>query len=123
MSGYTARTGFRYQGLYLLFRVLRDASDSLDQAWQIGHPDVLQNLDQSQIRYGIEASPRVAGPTGGRITAGPGWDVLVLARDRFEFAEVKSGAVSKDDRVAFWRRLRRELANGSKGMPDLVPVL
>jgi hypothetical protein len=29
MSGYTARTGFRYQDLYLLFRVLRDASDSL----------------------------------------------------------------------------------------------
>lgn len=123
MSGYTARTGFRYQDLYLLFRVLRDASDSLDQAWLIGASDIVQVLGKQKMRYGIEASPRVATPTEGTITAGPDWDVLVLADNKLEFAEVKSGAVSKDDRVAFWCRLRRELAEGYKGRAEVVPVL
>lgn len=123
MSGYTARTGFRYQDLYLLFRVLRDASDSLDRAWHIGAQDALQNLDTSQIRYGIEASPRPSGQNGELIASGPDWDVLVLSQNRLEFAEVKSGAISKDDRLAFWKRLRRELASGSRAATDVVPVL
>ncbi len=101
----------------------RDASDSLDQAWQRGPQDVLQVLDRSQMRYGIEASPRVAGPTDGVTAAGPDWDVLVLGKDTLEFAEVKSGAIPKDDRLAFWRRLRKELADRSSGTSAVVPVL
>jgi hypothetical protein len=115
--------GFRYQDLYLLFRVLRDASDSLERAWQNGLADVFQILDKEAIRYGIEASPRIAGPTVEAVTTGPDWDVLVLAHEKLEFAEVKSGAVSKDDRLAYWCRLRRELANGLCGSTIVVPVL
>ena len=33
----------------------------------------------------------------------------MLGASKLEFAEVKSGAVSKDDRITFWRRVRREL--------------
>jgi hypothetical protein len=123
MSGYTARTGFRYQDLYLLFRVLRDASDSLDQAWQNGAPEVLQVLDKKAVRYGIEASPRIDGPNCESVAVGPDWDVLVLTRGKLEFAEVKSGAIAKDDRLVFWKRLRRELASGSMDVTNIVPVL
>src|SRR5207247_320878 len=114
---------FRYQDLYLLFRVLRDASDSFDEAWQSGIPDVIQVLDKNEIRYGIEASPRTDTTDGKPITVGPDWDVLVLTRGKLEFAEVKSGAISKDDRLTFWKRLRRELGSSSGKATDVVPVL
>ena len=58
MGGFSARKGFLYQDLYLLFRVLRDASDSLGRAWVDGANDAFQLLNKSQTRYGIEASPR-----------------------------------------------------------------
>lgn len=122
MSGYTARTGFHYQDLYLLFRVLRNASDSLDEAWQNGNPDVLQILDKNGVRYGIEASPRTDA-TAGQPTVGPDWDVLVLTRGKLEFAEVKSGTISKDDRLTFWKRLRRELGSNSRKKTEVVPIL
>jgi hypothetical protein len=123
MSGYTARTGFRYQDLYLLYRVLRDASDSLDRAWQTGVADVFQILDQKSIKYGIEASSPISGTASGDVIPGPDWDVLVLAKNKLDFAEVKSGAVMKDDRLVFWRRIRRELASPPNGITNVVPVL
>jgi len=123
MSGFTARTGFRYQDLYLLARVLEDASDSLDQAWRVGVQDELPILATSKIRYGIEASPRISGSSSDVVAPGPDWDVLVLAQNKLEFAEVKSGVVTKEDRLAFWRRLRRELAASSSDSTEIAPVL
>ena len=123
MSGYTARTGFRYQDLYLLFRILQDASTSLERVWQNGIGDTLDALDKIEVRYGIEASPRTDLQSGEAISEGPDWDVLVLTRGRFEFSEVKSGAITKDDRLAFWKRLRRELASPLWVGVEVVPIL
>ncbi len=122
MSGCAARTGFHYQDLYLLFRVLQNASESLDAAWQNCIPDIHKILDRNGIRYGIEASPRIDA-TNPQQTLGPDWDVLVLASGKLEFAEVKSGTLSKEDRLAFWKRLRRELGSKSEESTDVVPVL
>lgn len=123
MSGHIARTGFHYQDLYLLYRVLRDACDSLEEAWEKGLSDVLPILDKNGARYGIEASPRSPLDKGESGPTGSDWDVLVLALKRFEFAEVKSGAISKDDRLALWGRLRRELGRQPTEATNLVPVL
>lgn len=123
MSGHIARSGFQYQDLYLLLRVLRDASGSLDHAWENGVSEVLRVLDGSEVRYGIEASPRANEKTGEVATGGPDWDVLVLTREKFEFAEVKSGAIDKDDRLAFWKRLRRELAARPEESDKVAPIL
>ncbi len=123
MSGHSARIGFHFQDLYLLFRVLRDASDSLEHAWQAAGLDVLQILDNKGVRYGIEASPRGPNAVCGGEESGTDWDVLVLAENKLEFAEVKSGAISKTDREALWRRLRRELVNAPRDPTSIVPVL
>ena len=123
MSGHAARLGFRYQDLYLLLRVLQDASAYLDKAWNTGLPNGAGLLDGSPTRYGIEASLRTQGPADGTTVAGPDWDVLVSHDDTLEFAEVKSGTISKDDRLAFWRRLRRELASSSSHVKAVVPIL
>jgi hypothetical protein len=122
MSGTAARSGFRFQDLYLLLRVLRAASESFDEAWLSGARDVTQVLSRSPLRFGVEASPREGFPSGENSIA-PDWDVLVLAQDKLEFAEVKSGAIAKEDRIAFWRRLRRELTKGSTTGQIIAPVL
>jgi hypothetical protein len=123
MSGFVARSGFRYQDLYLLFRVLNNASNSLHDAWRSGVSDVISVLDKDHVRYGIEAPRRVEISPATTTEPDRDWDVLVLAKDRLEFAEVKSGTVSKQDRLAFWLRLRRELAKASDSKLNIVPVL
>jgi hypothetical protein len=123
MSGFSARSGFRYQDLYLLYRVLRNASNSLEDAWANGATDVLGILDRNSVLYGIEAPRRAASPSGAPDTADRDWDVLVLAKEKLEFAEVKSGAVSKQDRLAFWSRLRRELSKAADSKVEIVPIL
>ena len=107
MSGSIARTGFLFQDLYLLARMLRTASKSLDLAWRTSAPDVVESLKDLQVRFGLEASSSAGESLD--------WDVLVLTGNKLEFAEVKSGPVSKEHRIAFWRRLRRELTSKGKG--------
>ena len=114
MSGSIARTGFLFQDLYLLARMLRTASNSLDLAWRTSAPEVVESLKDLQVRFGLEASGSAEELH---------WDVLVLTGNKLEFAEVKSGLVSKEHRIAFWRRLRRELTSEDKGTMQLVPVL
>ena len=123
MSGFVARSGFQYQDLYLLFRVLQNASNSLHDAWGSGITDVISVLDRNHVLYGIEAPRRVTSIPGTPEKPERDWDVLVLAKDRLEFAEVKSGEVSKQDRLAFWSRLRRELIKASDSKVGIVPVL
>lgn len=118
MSGHIARKGFRYQDLYLLLRVLRSGSGSLESAWRSGANNVLEVLDANPARFGIEAADSQA--DSGQVTD---WDVLVLDGERFEFAEVKSGEVGKQDRITFWNRVRRELQNRLSDAIPLVPVL
>ncbi|HEY5743009.1 MAG TPA: ATP-binding protein [Terrimicrobiaceae bacterium] len=120
MSGQIARTGFLFQDLYLLSRVLRAASDCLDSAWQVGQSNLVDLLDSLPLRFGLEASRPDSSASN---VSALDWDVLVLAPRKFEFAEVKSGAVSKDDRKVFWRRLRRELSRNANAATILVPVL
>ena len=123
MSGQIARSGFLFQDLYLLLRILRAASDCLDSAWRAGQSSVVNLLGSVPIRFGLEASApdSSAGIVSGSIRLD--WDVLVLRPSRLEFAEVKSGTVTKDDRIVFWRRLRRELNRDANAAIILVPVL
>lgn len=122
MSGYIARTGFRFQDLYLLLRVLRTASDALEQAWQSNAHDVIQTIRKWPVRFGIEASP-VANVTNDPNATTPDWDVLIESKTKFEFAEVKSGAIPKSDRLTFWVRLRREIAGNPDAAKTLTPVI
>src|SRR5437899_11829714 len=115
MSCSIASTGLLFQGLYLLERSLRTASSSLDLAWQTSAPEVAESLKDLQVRFGLEASSSAEESLD--------WDVLVLTGHKLEFAEVKSGLLSKEHRIAFWRRLRRELTSEDKGAIQLVPVL
>jgi hypothetical protein len=115
MNGHIARAGFLFQDLYLLFRVLRAASESLDSAWGTGRGEILDLLTDLPIQFGIEASLRADGSAD--------WDILVLAKDKLEFAEVKSGQVTKEDRTVFWCRLRRELGRRTNCASQLTPIL
>lgn len=115
VSGHLARKGFRYQDLYLLLRMLEVAGKELDQCWIQPAPNFAAALDTLPIRFGIEASPR---PDNAGVLD---WDVLVSNAQQLELAEVKSGSVDKDDRIAFWRRLRRELSSTSP--QDVIPIL
>lgn len=97
MSGSLARKGFRFQDLYLLRRVLREAAEQLSHV--VGGSVAVSVRKEAQ--FGIEASvPAPSSPT---------WDSVVAYDDGREVIEAKSGALSKADRVTFWRRLRREL--------------
>ncbi len=46
MSGFTARTGFQYQDLYLMCRVLGMAANALQHAWDKSLADVISLLDK-----------------------------------------------------------------------------
>jgi hypothetical protein len=96
MSGLLARRGFRFQDLYLLRRILHDTADIV----------VAKIAGESTnaappLRFGIEAKTSAAGS--------PDWDSLISYPDTDEVIEAKSGTIGKDDRLALWRRLRREL--------------
>jgi hypothetical protein len=92
MSGALARKGFRFQDLYLLRRVLREAAE------EVSHTVDRTVFDQA--KFGIEAC--ASAPNS------PTWDSVVQYRDSREVIEVKSGTVTKADRVVFWKRLLRE---------------
>lgn len=97
MSGSLARKGFRFQDLYLLHRVLIEAANRF-----------MSRIDESGVaqrgpepRFGIEATTSIGGKS-------PDWDIIIAYHDQLEVIEAKSGSISKSDRVAFWKRLRRE---------------
>src|SRR6266540_2559734 len=92
MSGALARKGFRFQDLYLLRRVLREAAEEFSHT--------VDGTVFHQTKFGIEA--RASAPNS------PTWDSVVQYLEGREVIEVKSGTVTKADRVAFWKRLRRE---------------
>lgn len=116
MSGHLARKGFRFQDLYLLVRVLEAVGKQLDESWRQPASNFTVALDSLQVRFGIEASARNSTDANAL-----DWDVLVSSPEQLELAEVKSGAVEKDDRLAFWNRLRGELTASSS--QRVVPVL
>ena len=92
MSGALARKGFRFQDLYLLRRVLREAAEEFSHT--------VDGTVFHQTKFGIEA--RASAPNS------PTWDSVVQYLESREVIEVKSGTVTKADRVAFWKRLRKE---------------
>lgn len=92
MSGALARKGFRFQDLYLLRRVLREAAEEFSHT--------VDSAISDPAKFGIEA--RASAPNS------PTWDSVVQYQKSREVIEVKSGTVTKADRVAFWKRLRRE---------------
>ena len=96
MSGSLARRGFRFQDLYLLRRILEEAASSL--AADVFGPDGSRR--RSDLRFGIEARTSASGSSD--------WDGIISSVDECEVIEAKSGAITKGDRIAFWRRLRRE---------------
>jgi hypothetical protein len=110
--------GFQFQDRYLLLRVLRVVGVCLDSAWASGTNDVSATLSRLPYKFGLEAS---AAARGGE--AQVDWDVLVFNEANLEFAEVKSGMISKEDRIAFWRRLRHELDVTRDTASVLSPVL
>ena len=63
--------------------------------------DKLRTEDDRQPRFGIEV--------GTDTDRAPDWDNVVEYVDRVEVIEAKSGDVSRADRIAFWKRLRREV--------------
>ena len=104
-----------------MYRVLGTAAGALQQAWDQRLADVLKVLEKEPVKYGIEASRRTSAlGTGGTELD---WDVLVLSATKLEFAEAKSGTIAKDDRIALWRRLRRELVKPSNAALAVIPVL
>jgi len=116
MSGSIARKGFLFQDLYLLFRVLTAASKSLDASWDAGASNPIEALGMSSCRFGLEAS-------NSDTAIAKDWDVLVHEESRLEYAEVKSGAINKQDRLVYWERLRRELAGAANSGTFVVPIL
>ena len=92
MSGALARKGFRFQDLYLLRRVLREAAKAFART--------VDGIIYDQAKFGIEA--RASAPSS------PTWDSVVEYLKNREVIEVKSGTITKADRVAFCKRLRRE---------------
>ncbi len=114
MSGYIARKGFRYQDLYLLLRVLEATGSALYEGWGLGNPNLPARLDNPSLRFGIEGN--ASSTTPGTLD----WDILIDAPASLELAELKSGAITRDDRLAFWRRIRRE---GPTTLKRVAPTL
>src|SRR4051812_37323075 len=94
MSGEFARRGFIFQDLYLLQRALLEAAN--------------QFTDESRTRQDVQFAVEARTVASDNATAP--WDVLFLSGNECEVTEVKSGQLSRDDRLIFWRRLRRETA-------------
>ena len=115
MNGGFARSGFRYQDLYLLHRLLGHARDVCRDAWALGTSDLLAMMDRCTTKFGIEAA--VTSELGQ-----PPWDVTIAIAALTEVTEVKSGAIDKTDREALWRRLRRTAASADRAK-SLTPVL
>jgi len=124
MSGQIARTGFRYQDLYLFIEVLNVVRDSYSDAWQSCSSDILAALNKLPFRFGIEANTRSVqflNNQDGQPTLD--WDVLIEDSNSLSLIEVKSGKIAKDDRKIFWLRLRRELAQQRASAKSFIPAL
>lgn len=80
--------------------------------------DYIGGVRYSPKRFGIEArtGSATSEPT-------PMWDVTIEEREIWDVVEVKSGKLSKDDRLTFWRRLKRELAFARDSQKRIRPVL
>jgi hypothetical protein len=123
MSGQRARSGFQFQDLYLLLQVLKAVRDALGQAWINSAPDILPLIEELPFQFGVEANTRRLELTRREGSEGTrDWDVLIESQEDLKLVEVKSGAIGKDDRIAFWLRIRRELAQPRTKKP-LVPGL
>ncbi|MBN8628993.1 MAG: hypothetical protein J0M17_26265, partial [Planctomycetes bacterium] len=122
-GGSIARGGFRYQDYYLLLRVLKTIAREVERAMSSGLAPSTTILGNIKTKFGIEArsgsSAAVASDDETR-----DWDVVVEEGKTLELVEVKSGKVSKPDRLVFWERIRREFAaptgNSSEVHPRLV---
>ena len=95
MNGSLARKGFRFQDLYILHRILAEIGRRFVDA----AGDQLK-AESGESRFGIEV--------GTDADRAPDWDNVIEYGDRIEVIEAKSGNVSRSDRIAFWKRLRRE---------------
>lgn len=56
LSGAAARTGFRFQDLYLLFRILTAARDGLLDAWNNADENPTRLPDSASVQFGVEAA-------------------------------------------------------------------
>jgi hypothetical protein len=70
------------------------------------------------VRFGIEAKTVVVNDC-----QVPAWDIVLVTSSNREVVEVKSGEISRLDRHAIWRRLRRELSVGSGAVVRPLLVL
>ncbi len=106
MSGQTSRSGFLFSDIYLLDLALRDSLD-VDLSILSGQAD-------GKPKYGIEASIKDGDDKD--------WDVLVIETDKCRVQEVKSGAISAQDRRVFWLRIRSLVSDNGheKVVPQLV---
>lgn len=110
MAGIEARQGFRFQDLILIERIL-EFCVRLRQAEIAGTPP------PASPSFSIEAVPA---------TGSPDWDLVEVQVPATTIAleEVKSGVVvTKDDRSAFWRRLRRTAVALAAAKQIVVPRL
>jgi len=101
-AGVRSRRGFGFQDLVLLDRLLGDVIEA--RAAEI------QGTRPPEVVYGVEAQGSPAGPD---------WDLsritrLVTGEHQVELEEVKSGRLSKDDRIDLWRRIRRSAQGAAR---------
>jgi hypothetical protein len=96
------------------------ARDACGHAWQ-PQQDLLTLADSLPQTFGIEVNHRTAEVSKSEDgESPPDRDVFVNDPNAEELIEVKSGAISKGDRVVFWRRLHRELAQNDRDYRHLV---
>src|SRR4051812_26098100 len=117
MSGTISRGGFFFQDLYLLRRILESIVSGLGGALASPAGVNFDALATITLLFGLEARP--SDTFVGSTSDTRDWDVVILDGKAMELAELKSGAVTKADRIAFWRRLRRELL---EPLSDTHPV-
>lgn len=110
MNGSLARKGFRFQDLYILHRILTEIGTRFSDTAE----DHLRAEKDGQSKFGIEV--------GTNADRAPDWDNVIEYVDRVEVIEAKSGDVSRTDRIAFWKRLRRE-AGFAKKNSDVRAIL
>jgi hypothetical protein len=95
MPGIDARSGFIFQDSILLERILEYRAE-------IRRAEIMAQPPPQETRFGVESSIDKASPD---------WDILRIVREDDQqevfLEEVKSGNIDKNDRIAFWLRLRR----------------
>ena len=97
--------------------------DAYGDAWE-SQQDVLRLIDPLPQTFGVESNPERTEASKSENGERPSdWDVFVSDRDMQKLVEVKSGAISKDYRVVFWRRLWRQLAHNQCDYLRLIAAL